>query len=42
MIIFLLVMLQMTTTLRPIVGTAETFLPTEKKFFLNHWAQSLR
>jgi hypothetical protein len=42
MIIFLFVMLQMTTALRPIVGTAETFLPTEKQFFLNHWAQCLR
>src|ERR1043166_7669528 len=35
--LFILVCLQMTTTLRPIVGTADTFLPTEKKFFLVHW-----
>jgi hypothetical protein len=42
MILFLLVMLQMTTALRPMVGTAETFLPTEKRFFLSHWAQCLR
>lgn len=42
MIVFLLVMLQMTTTLRPIVGTADTFLPTQKMFFLSHWAQCLR
>jgi hypothetical protein len=40
-IIFLLVMLQMTTALRPIVGTAPTFLPTEKKFVLAHWADCL-
>ncbi|MBI5384116.1 MAG: hypothetical protein HZA90_05455 [Verrucomicrobia bacterium] len=36
--IFLLVALQMTTALRPIVGKADTFFPTEKKFFLQHWA----
>ncbi|MEO5803645.1 MAG: hypothetical protein ABIR24_08945 [Verrucomicrobiota bacterium] len=40
-VIFLLVMLQMTAALRPIVGTAPTLLPTEKKFFLNHWADCL-
>lgn len=40
-IIFLLVMVQMTTTLRPIVGTADTLLPTEKKFFLKHWLEQL-
>jgi hypothetical protein len=28
--------------LRPIVGKADTFLPTEKKFFLVHWADCLR
>src|SRR6266704_1870676 len=32
MVIFLLVMLQMTTVLRPWIGKADTFLPTEKKF----------
>ena len=36
-LIFVLVMLQMTTSLRPLVGTAPTFLPKEKKFFLTHW-----
>lgn len=37
-VIFLLVMLQMTTALRPIVGPAEeTFLPTKKVFFISHW-----
>ena len=41
-LIFILVVLQMTTALRPIVGRAETSLPTEKKFFLSHWAESLK
>lgn len=41
-IIFVLVVLQMTTALRPIVGTAETWLPTEKKFFLSHWWETMR
>ena len=41
-VIFLLVMLQMTAALRPIVGTAPTLLPTEKKFFLTHWADCLK
>jgi hypothetical protein len=36
-VVFMLVTLQMTAALRPIVGTAPTFLPTEKKFFLSHW-----
>jgi hypothetical protein len=40
-IIFVLVGLQMTTALRPILGTGETFLPTEKKFFLSHWGECL-
>jgi len=36
--IFVLVTLQMSTSLRPIIGKAEeSFLPTEKKFFLQHW-----
>jgi hypothetical protein len=41
-VIFVLVVLQMTTALRPIVGTAQTFLPQEKKFFLSHWGDSLK
>jgi len=40
--IFLLVALQMTTALRPIVGSATTFLPQEKKFFVRHWIDTLR
>lgn len=39
--IFMLVMLQMTAALRPLVGTADTFLPEEKKFFLTHWSDCL-
>jgi hypothetical protein len=40
-VIFILVALQMTTALRPLVGKADTFLPTEKKFFVVHWADCL-
>jgi len=40
-IIFLLVGLQMTTALRPIVGKAPTFLPTEKKSFFVYWGENL-
>jgi hypothetical protein len=39
MMIVTLVSLQMMTTLRPIVGRSERLLPTEKKFFLNHWLE---
>jgi hypothetical protein len=38
---FVIVSLQMMTTLRPIVGTSRTFFPTEKKFFLAHWFESM-
>jgi hypothetical protein len=41
-IIFVLVVLQMTAALRPLVGTADTFLPEEKRFFVSHWAKCLR
>lgn len=41
LLIFLLVSLQMTTALRPILGTSETFLPQEKRFFMTHWAGSI-
>jgi hypothetical protein len=42
-IIFLLVALQMTTALRPILGKADTFLPPagEKQFFVGHWFENL-
>ena len=39
--VFLLVCLQMTTTLRPIVGRSDTFLTTKKLFFLAHWSKNL-
>jgi hypothetical protein len=41
-VIFVLVVLQMTTALRPIVGTADTLLPEEKKFFVSHWFECLK
>ena len=34
---FMLVVLQMLTTLRPIIGTADTLLPSGKFFFLAYW-----
>jgi hypothetical protein len=40
-IIFMLVVVQMTTALRPIVGKADTFLPKDKKFFVTHWGDCL-
>jgi hypothetical protein len=40
MIIFLLVALQMTTALRPLVGTAPTWLPATKQFFITHWMEA--
>lgn len=41
-VIFLLVVLQMTTALRPLVGTAEDLLPKEKKFFITHWLDCIK
>jgi len=41
-IIFVLVVLQMTTALRPIVGRADTFLPKTKMFFVTHWGECLK
>jgi hypothetical protein len=38
MLIFVLVCLQMTTALRPILGVSDTLLPKEKKFFAAHWS----
>jgi hypothetical protein len=40
-VIFILVCFQMTTTLRPIIAPSKTFLPTEKKFFLAHWFETI-
>ena len=39
--VFLLVCLQMTTALRPLIGRGDTFLPTKKLFFLSHWGKNL-
>jgi hypothetical protein len=41
-VIFMLVVVQMTTALRPIVGSSDKFFPTEKKFFLSYWADCLK
>lgn len=38
--IFLITLLQMSTTLRPILGNGEKIFIVEKKFFLEHWAES--
>jgi hypothetical protein len=38
--IFLLVTLQLSTTLRPILGKSDRFLTPEKKFFLQHWGEA--
>jgi hypothetical protein len=38
-LLFLMVVFQMTTALRPLLGTSDTFMPTEKKFFLKHWSE---
>jgi len=40
-VIFILVCFQMTTTLRPIIAPSKTFLPTEKKFFLANWFETI-
>jgi hypothetical protein len=42
MLIFMLVVLQMSTALRPIIGKSDTIFPTEKKFFIKHWSDCLR
>lgn len=39
--IFLLVSMQMSTTLRPLLGRSEHLIQTEKMFFLDHWMQTL-
>jgi hypothetical protein len=40
-VIFLLVALQMTTALRPIIGKSDTFFPAQKQFFVQHWFDCL-
>lgn len=39
-VIFLLVTLQMTTSLRPILGRGTNLFTQEKKFFLQHWGDT--
>lgn len=39
--IFVIVCLQMMTTLRPIIAPGTTFFPKEKKFFLTNWFESI-
>jgi hypothetical protein len=39
--VFVLVALQMTTALRPILGHSDTFLPKEKQFFIGHWSDCI-
>ena len=43
MFIFVIVCVQMTTALRPIIGTSDTFFPDpkDKKFFLAHWIDTM-
>ena len=41
-VLFVLVLLQMTTTLRPLVGPDDGMLFHDRMFFLAHWASSLR
>jgi len=40
-VIFVFVTLQMTTALRPIVGTSDSWLPKEKKFFAAYWIENI-
>ncbi len=40
-VIFLLVTLQMSTTLRPLIGSSEHYFTTEKRFFLTHWMMQI-
>lgn len=39
--VFLLVTLQLTTSLRPILGRSDRLLTDEKKFFLQHWGETM-
>ncbi|MDB4142280.1 hypothetical protein N9733_02315 [Akkermansiaceae bacterium] len=39
--IFILVTLQMSTTLRPIIGESDTLFTSEKRFFLEHWGAEM-
>ncbi|MFT4551048.1 MAG: hypothetical protein ACI8XO_000402 [Verrucomicrobiales bacterium] len=39
--IFILVSLQMSTSLRPLVGSSKELFTSEKKFFLTHWSEQI-
>ncbi len=41
-VIFLITLLQMSTTLRPILGEADQLFTAEKKFFFVHWVESMQ
>ena len=41
LVIFILVSLQMTTALRPIIGPSADWLPKEKRFFLTYWYENI-
>jgi predicted ABC-type exoprotein transport system permease subunit len=40
-VILLVTLLQMSTTLRPILGESDKLFTAEKKFFLAHWVESM-
>lgn len=40
-VIYIVVSLQMMTAFRPIIGSSTTYFPSEKKFFLAHWVDTL-
>ena len=40
-VIFILVTLQMTSTLRPIIGSSDQVFTSEKKFFIDHWGDCM-
>jgi hypothetical protein len=41
LVLFCVVTFQMSTTLRPIIGTSDTFLTNEKRGFVEHWFMAL-
>ena len=41
LVIFLLVVMQMTAALRPLIGDSDTLLAKDKKFFLTYWFECM-
>jgi hypothetical protein len=39
MVMLILVSLQMSTALRPLLGKSDSPFPKDKKFFITHWAE---